>query len=843
MTKKNVWALALFLVTIVAFLACDDGVVERTVEVEVPVEVPVDRIVEVEVEVPVEVPVDRVVEVEVPVEVEVLVPVVKNLIVNNLQEYTDAYDQDVDYFPDKTQAQHAKEWQVEYFSNYKVLTVDTDTSPDVQNNISYVLVQCGTPAPTLSGELEDALVIEVPVQRFWEGGGAVFAALEALGVLDSLTGINTRTSGSQNHFLPDVIARVAQGDVHKESSYGEDLELILDGNPDVYFHYNGEDWRNNALQVGVPAIHYSPFSEGPLGSAEQVKFVSLFFNLEARAERYFEPIANEYNRIKELAQGQPETPTVLLGTIASSGQFQSRNRTRLESILIEDAGGERPLLNAVDQGFLDGTAHLGFGGVSLEIALEHAQDADYWFELAFRPGATNVPEYLARNALNSSFPALMEGNAFHRYGREVDYHSTGAVRVDVLLKDITSIIHPGLLPQHEVVFLDRIESDLEAMTLAVNPTGPVTDYNPALDYFPDKVQVEYSRFWDVEYFNSYKVVTIATSEDPNDPQEEKYVLVQKGTPEPELMGELEGAFVFQVPIDSLWEQTATMYAGHEVLGVSDKLVGWSYVHTGIQHLPILSRRAAAGEIAEVNHGPFATAQGEETVIDVAPDVFIWGDADRADRDAKRNIGIPIVFFDTFRENPLGSAEGVKFTSLWYNLEASANQVFDPIEQRYLDLKQLASTAEEQPSVLVGNISSAGFTTRPSNRIESFLIADAGGQRILSDNQLDFSGFFPSVSLETALEQGGDADFWFGMHYLPSQQNAAEFIDADPLNESFSALSEGRMFHRFGPRGEDYFVTGGLLVDVLFADIVNILHPDLLPDHDQVFLQSVPGLDE
>ena len=825
--------------------------VVREVQVEVPVEVEREVVREVQVEVPVEVEreVVREVQVEVPVErtvevpVEVEVPVVKNLIVNNLQECATSYDEGTDYFPDKTQAEYAQEWQVEYFNNYKVLTVDTDSNPDVQTNIRYVLVQCGTPTPDLSGELADAMVIEVPVQRFWEGGGAVFAALDALGVLDSLIGVNTRTSGSQNHFLPNVIARVEQDDVHKESSYGEDLELILDGEPDVYFQYNGNDWRNNALEVGVPAIHYSPFSEGPLGSAEQVKFVSLFFNLETRADRYFEPIAEEYNRIKELAQNQSENPTVLLGTIARSGQFQSRNRTRLESILIEDAGGERPLLKAVDQGFLDGTAHLGFGGVAVETALEHAEDAEYWFELAFRPRATNVPEYLVRNPLNSSFTALEQGNAFHRYGRAVDYHSTGAVRVDILLKDIISIIHPDLLPAHQLMFLDRIESDIQAMTLVSNPTGPVDEYNPTLDYFPDKVEVEHSKFWDVEYFSNYKVVTVATNDDLADPQEEKYVLVQKGTPEPELTGDLEGAFVFQVPIESLWEQTATMYAGHEVLGVADKLVGWSYIHSGIQHLPLLSRRAAAGEIAEVNHGPFRTAQGEETVIEIDPDVFIWGDQDRADRDAKRSVGIPIVFFDTFRENPLGSAEGVKFTALWYNLEASANQVFRPIEQRYLDLKQLAGTAEVQPSVLVGNISSAGFTTRPSDRIESFLIADAGGQRILSDDQLDFGGFFPSVSLETAIEQGADADFWFGMHYVPSQQDAAEFIAADPLNENFTALGDGRMFHRFGPRGEDYFVTGGLLVDVLFADIVSILHPDLLPDHAPVFLQPVPGLDE
>ena len=54
-----------------------------------------------------------------------------------------------------------------------------------------------------------------------------------------------------------MVARVTQDDIFEETSYGDALDLILNGDPDVYFQYNGGDWRNNALQVGVPAIHYS----------------------------------------------------------------------------------------------------------------------------------------------------------------------------------------------------------------------------------------------------------------------------------------------------------------------------------------------------------------------------------------------------------------------------------------------------------------------------------------------------------------------------------------------------------------------------------------------------------
>ena len=822
MPKKSPWILVSLLLTAAIFLACG----ERVVEVEVPVE----RIVEVVKEVP----------------VEVQVPVVKNLIVNNLQECADTYEEGTDYFPDKTQAQYAKEWQVEYFNNYKVLTVDTDDSPDVQNNIRYVLVQCGTPAPELSGELEDALVVEVPVQRFWEGGGAVFASLDALGVLDSLIGVNTRTSGSENHFIPDVIARIAQDDVHKESSYGEDLELVLDGEPDVYFQYNGDDWRDNALQVGVPAIYYSPFSEGPLGSAEQVKFVSLFFNLESRADRYFEPIAEEYNRIKELAQRQAEKPSVLLGTIASSGQFQSRNRTRLESILIEDAGGVRPLLSAVDQGLLDGTAHLGWGGVAVETALEHAQDADYWFELAFRPRATNVAEYLVRNPLNSSFPALEQGNAFHRYGRAVDYHSTGAVRVDILLKDIISIIHPDLLPSHQLVFLDRIETAAEAGIVAANPQGPVEEYMPGVDYFPDKVEVKWAEDWTVSYHGNYKVVNMGPVGDANAGSRETYVLVQKGTPAPELTGNLAGAQIVPIPVERVYENSrgASLVTALEYLGEAESLIGLGYLPSGdvSQTTPELAKRYQSEDFLITG-----AADAWEPVVAAEPDLVVVP-FNASQRETASSLGLPAVFYNGFWEVPLGSAEHLKYWSLFFNKEKEAKALFAPVEEAYVALAERVASAvpvAERSTVLHGQaLSSGSWFTRGPDYLDYHLIRDAGGTPILLDEEiaLDASA---TISGEVVLEVAADSDFWLNDSHnavFPDLDfsDGSDWVSARPIYGELDPLHNGNAFHKFKPGNDDFYKTAvNYRVDLLLRDLVSILHPELLDEsHETVWLELI-----
>ena len=874
-TSRIAWVAPLsLLVLVMAMVACGENVVEvpveKVVEVEVPVEVervvevevPVDRVVEVEVpvekvvevEVPVEVEkvvevevpveVEKVVEVEVPVEkvVEVEIPVVKNLIVNNLQDCVASYDPDTDYFPDKTEAEYAKEWQVEYFNNYKLVTVDTDTSPDVQDLVRYVLVQCGTPEPELSGEFAEALVVEVPVQRYWEGGGGTFAALDALGVLDRVIGVNTRTSGHQNHFLPDVVARVTQDDIFEETSYGEDLELILNGDPDVYFQYNGGDWLDNALQVGVPAVHYSPFSEGPLGSAEQVKFVSLFFNLEARANRYFAPIAEEYNSVKELAQGQSESPVVLLGTIARSGQFQSRNRTRLESVLIEDAGGSRPLLKAVDQGFLDGTAHLGFGGVAVETALEYGQDAEYWFDMAYMPREGNVPEFLERNPLNEDFAPMVAGNAFHRYGRAADYHSTGAVRADLLLKDIVSIIHPGLLPDHRLVFLDRIETAAEIGVIASNPQGAVEEYIPGADYFPDKVEVKWAKDWSVSYHGNYKIVHMGPVGDANAGSRETYALVQKGTPAPELTGNLAGADIIEIPVETLYENSGggSVVTALEELGEADALIGLAYVPLGdfSEITPELDKRYKSDDFLVAN----VSADGWEPVVEADPDVVVVPySADQ--RETARSLGLGAVFYNPFWETPLGSAEHLKFWSLFFNKEKLANELFTPVESEYVALaRQVAEAkpADSQPTVIRGAINRSGsWSVTGADRVDYHLIRDAGGAPLFIDSALGLDAF-ASVSVEDAIEASEDADFWWNPSYdaLRNGADGAAWVEQNPLNANIPALENGTAFHIF-KRGEDYYKTAlNYRVDLLLKDLVSILHPDLVSDHETLWLELI-----
>lgn len=353
------------------------------------------------------------------------------------------------------------------------------------------------------------------------------------------------------------------------------------------------------------------------------------------------------------------------------------------------------------------------------------------------------------------------------------------------------------------------------------------------DLFPDKVVPEHTEQWNVEYMDTYKVVTVdAAYGSDTDPAFETYVLVQCGTDVPPLDGELDGAQVFTVPLERFVESGGGTYGALEQLDLADRVVGWRNPPSGLDLLPSLAARA--DDITDI--GTYGEEDFETLVSLEADGLTSYGEPEFSER--VRELGLPVFQYSPFSESPLGSAEQLKLISLFFNAEATANDRFDEIESAYEELVELVASAEDEPTVLIGNVSGDGnFSSRPEARIESLLVEAAGGERVLADEDLDFSGFQPTLSFETVVARAADVDFWFSMAYLPSEETSAEFIESDPNNGRIAAMERGDAFHRFA-RGEDYFATAAVNVDELLADLVSILHPELLPDHELVHLDRI-----
>ena len=87
---------------------------------------------------------------------------------------------------------------------------------------------------------------------------------------------------------------------------------------------------------------------------------------------------------------------------------------------------------------------------------------------------------------------------------------------------------------------------LPASALDENLTdGCVADYSADVDYFPEKIEIVDASKFTVEYFNSYKVLSVADAFDGAPGF--NYVLVQCGTPTPSPADFADGTQFIEVP--------------------------------------------------------------------------------------------------------------------------------------------------------------------------------------------------------------------------------------------------------------------------------------------------------
>lgn len=363
--------------------------------------------------------------------------------------------------------------------------------------------------------------------------------------------------------------------------------------------------------------------------------------------------------------------------------------------------------------------------------------------------------------------------------------------------------------------------------------GCATAYDPDVDYFPDKVEVDYAQGFAVEYFNNYKLVTILTPWQGAD-ETFQYVLVQCGTPAP------EGFFasqVFEVPVNSFIAMSTSFLPHLDSQGVVDRLVGLdSFLYTST---PSVLERIEAGDIVEV--GSFEP--NVEILLDLEPDLIMAQQfsAGPGAYTVLGEVGLPVVlnadFVDT---SPLGQAEWGKYIALFFNTEAAANAVFNGVAQRYESLAQQANDADARPTVFAASPYDGIWYMPGGQSYVARLLADAGADYLWAAYEGMGSLF---LDFEVVLDIATDADFWVNLNQFWTTLDEA--LAADPRYGEFAAVRNGAVYNnnaRMNPNfGNDYFESGVANPDLLLADLVAIFHPELLPDHEFVYyLRLLPA---
>lgn len=365
------------------------------------------------------------------------------------------YAADVDYFPQKAEIIDAAKFTVEYFSNYKVVSVADafDGAPDFK----YVLAQCGTPAPAPADFPADTQFIEVPTGDLITLSTTQLPALSQLGLLDHLIGVDSGYYIS----TPEVVSLIDDGEV-AEVGFGAEvnIELVLELEPHLVMSYGynpASDAHPVLLEAGIfTALDASWRELSPLGRAEWLKFAALFYNLEARAAAIYDDIVAQYEAVKASAADidAEDRPSVLINSFLgyADAWFIPGEDTYVGQ-LVRDAGGDLLLAEAGSA-----SSH----GLSFESVYEGGFDADIWLVETF--GVNSSADLLALDSRFGDFGAFQSGDIWNNNRDENanggnNYYEWGVTNPHLVLADLLAIFHPDQKPDHEFAFYQRLASE------------------------------------------------------------------------------------------------------------------------------------------------------------------------------------------------------------------------------------------------------------------------------------------------------------------------------------------------------------------------------------------------
>ncbi len=360
----------------------------------------------------------------------------------------DSYDPSIDYFPQKLSVSFATGFEVEYHNNFKIVTV-ANPWQGAQESFRYLLVQCGTPAP----QDVDGDVIEVPVVDMIAMSTTYLPTLDSLGLIDRLIGIDSYVWTTNEA----VRARIEAGEIAEiGGGAGVNVELTLDLDPALVMTYGtgfaDYDTHPALLEAGIPVALNGDFVEqDPLGRAEWMKFIALFFNREADAVEEFDAVAAEYRRVAGLTASLSQRPTVLLGSVYN-GTWYVAGANSYMAKLLADAGAAYLWADEGDVGALP---------LSFESVYAIAADAEFWLN----PDNSfwfSIGDVVASDPRYADFEALERGQLFNNNANVNKnggnaYYEEGAAHPERVLKDLVRILHPHLLPDHELVFFRQIK--------------------------------------------------------------------------------------------------------------------------------------------------------------------------------------------------------------------------------------------------------------------------------------------------------------------------------------------------------------------------------------------------
>ena len=341
---------------------------------------------------------------------------------------------------------YAEGFKVRYEGNVKWVDINYPYQ-GAKSGYHYVLVPKGDSIPVHD---KNTQVISIPLESIVCTSTTHIPLLDLIDETDKLIGFPS------THYISSVKMRkrIDEGNVVELGiDKGMNLEKLFVLNPSIVMGYtmSGDLGQLKKIQeMGVPVVINAEYLEKhPLGRAEWIKFMALFFNKEKAADSVFKAIETEYLITSKLAQQDSLKPFVISGVVYGDAWFMPGGQN-FAARLLKDAGCTYLWEENTSQGFLE---------LSFESVYEKGNEADLWI---------GVGSFLSLEELKNSEPRYSNFKPFRqkkvytynaRKGAKggSEFLELGYARPDIILKDLVKIAHPNLLPEYEFYFHKKLK--------------------------------------------------------------------------------------------------------------------------------------------------------------------------------------------------------------------------------------------------------------------------------------------------------------------------------------------------------------------------------------------------
>ena len=208
-------------------------------------------------------------------------------------------------------------------------------------------------------------------------------------------------------------------------------------------------------------------------------------------------------------------------------------------------------------------------------------------------------------------------------------------------------------------------------------------------------------------------------------------------------------------------------------------------------------------------------------------VFIYGaSGENGAMTAKlEELAIPYVYIaDHAETTPLGKSEWVVAFGELFDCREVAEEIFGEIAERYESLRLRMLDVEHRPKVMLNAPYKDVWFVPADDSYVVRLIEDAGGLWLCADGRSKTSR---PISGESAFVFLSQADYWL---HTNAARTIAQLVAENPKFASTRVVREGGVYNctaRNTPSGgSDFWESGALRSDVVLADMIAILHPEL-----------------